>query len=63
MFSAKHKKEVRKTLQQLNGSFHLFDDLAKLERERKKVNRTLKRSRQVFSLYKRINPGEKACDF
>ena len=43
IFSTMHKKAVRKTLEQLNGSFHLFDDLAKLEKERKKVNRNLKR--------------------
>jgi len=57
MFSAKHKKEVRKTLQQLNGSFHLFDDLAKLEREQKKVNRTLKRRDYSFKTQEGLHEG------
>ena len=48
MFSARYKKEIRRKLQLLNGSSHLFDDLAKLERERKKVNRALKRGDHSF---------------
>jgi len=37
-FSAKQMKEISKKLKLLNGSFYLFDNLVKLERERKKVN-------------------------
>ncbi|MBW2184336.1 MAG: sigma-70 family RNA polymerase sigma factor, partial [Deltaproteobacteria bacterium] len=57
MFSAMHKKEVRKTLQQLSGSFNLFDNLAKLERERKKVNRTLKRRNCSFKTKEGLHEG------
>ena len=42
-FSNKQMKEISKKLQLLNGSFTLFDDLTKLERERKKSNLAIKR--------------------
>ena len=42
-FSTTHMKAICKKTQQVNGTFHLFDDLIRLERERKKVNRALKR--------------------
>jgi len=42
-FSSTHMKEIRKKTQQVNGSFHLFDDLIRWERKRKRVTRALKR--------------------
>ncbi len=42
-FPVKQIKEIRKEINLLNGSFSLFDDLIKLEREKKKVIRTIKR--------------------
>jgi len=42
-FPVKQIKEIRKKINLLNGSFNLFDDLIKLEREKKKVIRTIKR--------------------
>ena len=42
-FSATHMKEIRKKTQRVNGTFHLFDDLLRLERKRKRVTRALKR--------------------
>ncbi len=42
-FPVKQIKEIRKKINLLNGSFSLFDDLIKLEREKKKVIRTIKR--------------------
>jgi len=36
-------KEIRKKIYQANGTFHLFDDLINLERERKRLHRTRKK--------------------
>ena len=42
-FSGKQMPEISKNLELLNGSLHLFEDLIKLERKHKKVQRTIKR--------------------
>ncbi len=52
-FSAKQIKEIREKLKPFNGSFHLFDDLAKLDRKQKKISRTIKRQA------KRSTPDQK----
>ena len=57
MFSAKHKKEIGEKLQLLNGSLHLFDDLVKLEGERRKIDRALKRRAHSFKTHKRFQEG------
>ncbi len=41
--SSDKTKEIRKKLQLLNSTFHHFDDIIRLERERKKIDRLLKR--------------------
>ena len=41
MVPSKIFKDTKKILLQANGSFHLFDDLIILEKERKKVNRSI----------------------
>ncbi len=43
-FPQKQKKTITQKIQQLNGSFHLFDELLIWERERKKIVRELKTS-------------------
>ena len=54
MFSATRKKKIRDILQLRNGSFHLFDDLVQLERERKKIIRALKRQAPGFKTHERF---------
>ena len=44
MFPIKQMKEILSKLRQANGYFNLFDDLIKLEKERKKVSRVLNRT-------------------
>lgn len=43
LFSADHKKKIREILQSLNGSFQLFENLEKFEKERRKISLAIKR--------------------
>jgi RNA polymerase sigma factor (sigma-70 family) len=49
IFTATHKKEMNKRLTLFNGYFHLFDNLAKLEKERKDISGALKRRAHSFT--------------
>ncbi len=44
LFSPGHRKEIRARLQLLNGSFQLFEDIEKLEKERRTINAKTKKS-------------------
>jgi RNA polymerase sigma factor (sigma-70 family) len=43
LFSVDHQKQIRETLQLLNGSFQLFENLEKLEKERSRTSFAIKR--------------------
>jgi len=53
-FYAKQMKEINKKLKLFNGSFHLFDDLTRLEREHKKISRTIKRLLEGSIPYQKV---------
>ncbi|MDX1777933.1 MAG: sigma-70 family RNA polymerase sigma factor [Thermodesulfobacteriota bacterium] len=43
LFSSDQKNKIRKTLQDLNSSFQLFENLDKLEKEQRKISRDIKK--------------------
>jgi RNA polymerase primary sigma factor len=60
--SVTHMKEVCRESQQVNDIFRLFDDLLKLERERKEVNRAIKRLNHTSDVTKELHEQLYKCE-